>query len=272
MVTRPARSEFREGRFSGLSAGDFDYERHGEGYTAQRRTDPSIAALVHQALGEARTVLNVGAGAGSYEPADRYVLAVEPSLAMRAQRPAFLAPAIDAVAEALPFDDDSVDAAMAIITVHQWPDAEKGLGELRRVTRGPVVVLAFDGEVLHRFWVADYVSDLLEHERRRMPGIEAICSALGPRAEVQTVPVPFDCLDGFSEAFYGRPERFLDDEVRRAQSFWGFAKPGVEDDFVASLRADLHSGKWDDRYGALRSLPFYEGSLRLIRATKDRRS
>jgi SAM-dependent methyltransferase len=271
MVTRPARSDFERVRFRGLSAGDFDYERHGAGYTAQRLTDPSIAALVHQSLGEARTVLNVGAGAGSYEPEDRHVLAVEPSPAMRAQRPAHLAPAIDAVAEALPFDDDSVDAAMAMITVHQWPDAARGLGELRRVTRGPVVVLTFDGEALDRFWLADYVPELLEHERRRMPVIEAICSALGPQTEVQIVPVPFDCLDGFSEAFYGRPERFLDDEVRRAQSFWGFAEPGVEDGFVANLRADLASGQWDERYGALRSRPFYEGSLRLIRATRDRR-
>jgi SAM-dependent methyltransferase len=219
---------------------------------------------VHHALGGARTVLNVGAGAGSYEPEDCHVLAVEPSSAMRAQRPAHLAPAIDAVAEALPFDDDAVDAAMAMITVHQWPDAARGLAELRRVTRGPVVVLTFDGEALDRFWLADYVPELLEHERRRMPLIEAICSALGGETEVRTVPVPFDCVDGFSEAFYGRPERFLDDEVRRAQSFWGFAEPGVEDGFVASLRADLASGAWDDRHGALRSLPSYEGSLRLI--------
>lgn len=269
--SRPAKSDFAATRFEALSAGDFDYERHGHGYTAQRRTDPRIAALVNQALGDAQTVLNVGAGAGSYEPEDREVLAVEPSPAMRAQRPAHLAPAIDAVAEALPFDDDSVDAAMAMITVHQWPDAAKGLGEMRRVTRGPVVVLTFDGEALDRFWLADYIPELLEHERRRMPLIEAICAALGPETEVQTVPVPFNCLDGFSEAFYGRPERFLDDEVRRAQSFWGFANPGVEDRFVASLRADLASGSWDERHGALRTQPFYRGSLRLIRATTDRR-
>jgi SAM-dependent methyltransferase len=253
-------------------AGDHDYDRHGHGYTAQRRTDPRIAALIAEALGEARTVLNVGAGAGSYEPADRHVVAIEPSATMRMQRPAHLAPAIDAVAEALPLDDRSVDAAMAIITVHQRPDAARGLSEMRRVSRGPVVVLTFDGDALDSFWLADYVPELIEHERRRVPGIEAICSALGSRTEAQTVPVPFDCLDGFSEAFYGRPERFLDDEVRRSQSFWGFAKPGVEDRFVDSLRADLASGQWDERYGALRSRPFYEGSLRLIRATRDHRS
>ena len=264
MVTRPARSEFVDTRFRSLSAGDFDYERHGRGYTAQRRTDPRIAGIVHKALGKARTVLNVGAGAGSYEPEDRYVLAVEPSAAMRAQRPAHRAPAIDAVAEALPFDDDSVDAAMAMVTVHQWPDAAKGLGELRRVARGPVVVLTFDGEALDRFWLADYVPELMEHERGRLPGIETICRALGPETAVQTVPVPFDCLDGFSEAFYGRPERFLDDEVRRAQSFWGFADPGVEARFVASLSEELASGAWDERYGEWRSRPSFHGALRLI--------
>jgi SAM-dependent methyltransferase len=264
MVTRPARSEFLETRFSGLSAGDFDYERHGHGYTAQRRTDPRIAEFVHEALGEARIVLNVGAGAGSYEPADRYVLAVEPSARMRAQRPAHLAPAIDAVAEALPLDDQSVDAAMATVTVHQWPDAAKGLSEMRRVARGPVVVLTFDGEALDRFWLANYVPDLMEHERRRLPPIETICAALGPESEVRPVPVPLDCLDGFSEAFYGRPERFLDDKARRSQSFWGFAEPGVENRFVASLSEELASGAWDERYGEWRSRPSFQGALRLI--------
>ena len=129
-----------------LSTGDFDYDALGSGYARQRRTDPRIAALVHAALGPARTVLNVGAGAGSYEPADRHVIAIEPSAAMRAQRPAHLTPAIHGVAEKLPLDDKSVDAAMATLTVHQWGDLEKGLGELVRVTRGPIVVLTFDGE------------------------------------------------------------------------------------------------------------------------------
>src|SRR4051794_26583567 len=120
-------------------AGDFDYERRGAGYAAVRRRDPRIAARVHAALGDSRTVLNVGAGAGSYEPADRYVLAVEPSAAMRAQRPREAAPAVQAVAEHLPFDDDAFDAAMATVTVHQWPDLAAGLREMRRVARGPVV-------------------------------------------------------------------------------------------------------------------------------------
>src|SRR4051794_19484486 len=133
-------------------AGDFDYERGGTGYAVRRRTDPRIAARVHAALGDARTVLNVGAGAGSYEPTDRVVTAVEPSAAMRAQRPADR-PAIDAQAENLPFPDGSFDAAMAMVTVHQWPDLDGGLRELRRVSRGPVVMLTFDPDSLDRLWL-----------------------------------------------------------------------------------------------------------------------
>ena len=248
-------------------AGDFDYELQGHGYTAERRTDPRIAAVVHEGLGAARTVVNVGAGAGSYEPEDRYVLAVEPSPAMRAERPSHLAPAIDAVAEALPLDDRSVDAAMAVITVHQWADARGGLSELRRVSRGPVVVLTFDAEALSRFWLADYVPELIEHERRRLPPIDAICSALGPGARVREVPVPADCLDGFLEAFYARPERFLDESVRRSQSAWAFVDPSVEARFVTSLGSDLRSGVWEERYGAWRSRPAFKGALRLISAS-----
>ncbi|MDP9397071.1 MAG: class I SAM-dependent methyltransferase, partial [Actinomycetota bacterium] len=131
-------------------AGDVHYAGSGAGYGSYRRTEPRIAARVHAALGPARTVLNVGAGAGSYEPTDRHVLAVEPSAAMRARRPPQLVPAIDAVAEALPFDDDAVDAAMAMLTVHQWPDPVAGLAELRRVARGPVVVLTFDPDAFDR--------------------------------------------------------------------------------------------------------------------------
>ena len=246
------------------SAGDFDYELHDRGYSARRRTDPRIARLIHDALGSARTVLNVGAGTGSYEPEDRHVLAVEPSPAMRAQRPPQLAPAIDAVAEALPFDDDSVDAAMAVASVHQWADARKGLGELRRVARGPVVILTFDGDALDRLWLADYVPEMMEHERRRLPRIETILAALGPDATVRPVAVPADCVDGFIEAFYARPEAFLAEEVRRSQSAWAFVDRAVEERFVTSLRQDLASGGWDDRYGHWRAKPQFEGALRLI--------
>jgi SAM-dependent methyltransferase len=247
-----------------LAAGDFDYDKHGGGYAQQRRTDPRIAALVHQAFGNARIILNVGAGAGSYEPADRHVIAIEPSAAMRAQRPAHLTPAIHGVAENLPLDDQSVDASMAMVTIHQWRDTKKGLSELRRVTRGPIIILTFDGDALDRFWLADYIAELMAAERRRYPKMEFLRENLGGNIQIQTVPIPIDCVDGFTEAFYARPERFLDPAVRRSQSAWGFVEKTAEDRFVKTLTADLNSGAWETRYGHWRQLPFFEGSLRLI--------
>ena len=208
--------------------------------------------------------LNVGAGAGSYEPLDRFVLAVEPSAAMRGQRPARLAPAIIGVAENLPFDDQSVDASMAMLTAHQWSDLGKGLSELRRVTRGPVVVLTFDGTALDRFWLADYVPELIVAERRRCPAIHAIRTGLGGTSEVRPIPVPIDCIDGFTEAFYARPERLLDPDVRLSQSGWSFVDDEVQKRFVRTLTDDLKSGAWDARYGQWRQWPSFEGSLRLI--------
>jgi len=248
-------------------AGDFDYEAHGTGYAAVRRPDPRIGARVHAALGAARTVVNVGAGAGSYEPEDRPVVAVEPSAAMRAQRARSLLPAVDATAERLPFDDGAFDAAMAMVTIHQWSDLDRGLRELRRVARGPVVILTFDGDALDRLWLAEYAPELVVAEARRMPPIDRVLGALGGTATVAEVPIPLDCTDGFTEAFYGRPERFLDPAVRRAQSAWGFVAPGVEDRAVAALRHDLEHGAWDARFGALRTQPEFVGAVRLVVAT-----
>jgi SAM-dependent methyltransferase len=246
------------------SAGDFDYDAHGQGYAQHRRTDPRIAACVYRALGSARTVLNVGAGAGSYEPEDRHVIAIEPSVAMRAQRLAHRVPAIHGVAQNLPLDDQSVDASMAMVTVHQWPDLKKGLAELRRVTRGPIVVLTFDGDALDRYWLVDYVPELMGVERRRYPAIDTIGQGIGKKTEVQAIPIPIDCIDGFTEAFYARPERFLDAAVRRSQSAWGSVDAKVEERFIQKLGHDLQTGAWDERYGQWRKMPFFEGSLRLI--------
>ena len=243
--------------------GDFDYDAHGGGYAQRRRPDPRIEAMVHAALGEARTVLNVGAGAGSYEPLDRHVIAVEPSAAMRAQRPAHR-PAIVGFAEQLPLDDASVDAAMAMYTVHHWADLDTGLAELRRVTRGPIVVMSGDADAFDRLWVSDYAPELLAAETKRTPSIAHIAQRIGPNSEVLTVPVPLDCTDGFVEAFYGRPERLLDPAVRKAQSSWAFIAEGVEARFVEALTRDLASGRWDERYGHLRTQPTFEGALRLI--------
>src|SRR5919198_1530947 len=189
-----------------------DYEHHGRTYARHRRSDPRIAARIHTALGDARTVLNVGAGAGSYEPDDRWVLAVEPSATMRAQRPPGAAPAIDARAEALPFDDDAFDAAMACVTIHHWTPPQAGLAELRRVAHGPVVVFTFDLEALPR-WQQEYLHEGLVLERPRFPAIDEVAAALGGRTRVEHIPTPGDCEDGFFEAFWRRPEALLDPEV-----------------------------------------------------------
>lgn len=244
--------------------GAVDYSRNGDNYAEKRRADPRIAAQLHAALGGARTVLNVGAGAGNYEPLDRYVLAIEPSAAMRAQRPRHLAPAIDARAEQLPLSDKCVDAAMASITIHQWTDLKQGLREMRRVTRGPIVILAFDPDRLDRYWLYHYVPELLAIERKRDPTIRAVCEGLGGRSEVRSVAVPIDCTDGFSEAYYARPERFLDESARKSQSAWGFLAPEVERRFVETLSRELASGEWDRKFGSWRRLPTFDGSLCLI--------
>jgi SAM-dependent methyltransferase len=240
------------------------YERIGHGYARLRREDPRIAERINAALGDARTVVNVGAGAGSYEPTDRDVTAVEPSAAMRAQRPAGGKPAVDAVAESLPFADNVFDAAMATITVHQWPDLDAGLREMRRVSRGPVVILTFDGDVLARFWLAEYAPEVIAKERLRYPSLEHVCAVLGGHARVEAVAIPQDCVDGWGEAFYARPERFLDPGVRLAQSAWGLVGETEVARSVRRLRADLETGEWDRRFGHLRELAAYDGSLRLV--------
>ena len=251
-------------RFSDGSAGDADYGEIGTGYARVRQPDPRIAAQFHAALGDARTVLNVGAGAGSYEPTDREVTAVEPSASMRAQRPDWLSPAIDATAETLPFDDDSFDAAMASVTVHQWPDLEAGLAGLRRVATGPVVILTFDPVPPQHWWVMDYVPELLEVESHRMPPIDRIAAAIGPVVEVQTVMIPHDCTDGFGQALFSRPVRMLDPATRRAMSAWSFVPDDVVARFEAELAADLESGAWDEKYGHFRELAEFDGGLRLV--------
>lgn len=248
-------------------AGDVDYEALGAGYGARRQADPRIAALVHAALGTARTVLNVGAGSGNYEPTDRPVLAVEPSAAMRAQRPATALPAVDAVAEDLPFDDDSVDAAMAVATVHQWADPARGLAEMRRVSRGPVVVLTFDSDVFDDYWLMEYGPELAAPDRDRMPSPAWILETLGGSGSIEAVPIPLDCTDGFVEAYYGRPEAYLDPRVRAAQSVWRFVSDDVVDRVVARLASALDAGAWDARHGHLRTTPLFAGSLRLIRSS-----
>lgn len=240
-----------------------DYEQHGRTYARYRRADPRIAARIHAALGDAETVLNIGAGSGSYEPADRWVLAVEPSATMRAQRPPGAAPVIDARAEALPFDDDSVDAAMACVTIHHWQPVEAGLAELRRVARGPVVVFTFDLDHLPA-WQQDHLAEGIEIERPRFQSLEAVAAALGGRTRIERFPTPADCTDGFFEAFWNRPEQLLDPAVRGAQSMWALLPPGVEERIVERLDIALESGAWDAEHGHLREMEEYDGALRLV--------
>jgi hypothetical protein len=246
------------------SAGDADYGKIGACYATYRQPDPRIAVRIHAALGPARTVLNVGAGAGSYEPIDRAVTAVEPSASMRAQRPSHLPPAVDATAEHLPFPDRQFDASMATFTVHQWSDLRAGLAEMRRVTCGPVVILTCDPDALGRFWLHEYAPEVTRVEAGRYPPIASVAAALSGRTEVLHVPIPIDCRDGFNEAYYGRPELLLDKDARQACSGWSFVSPSAVERFVETLRRDLSDGTWDARYGRFRSQPEFDGPLRLV--------
>ena len=190
--------------------------------------------------------------------------AVEPSPSLQTKRPSQAAPSVAGSAERLPFADRSLAAAMAMVTVHQWSDLAAGLRELRRVASGPVVVLTFDPIALQRFWIGDYWPELLASEVRRFPSLPRIAAALGGPAAVTPVPIPIDCADGFLEAYYARPEAFLDPAVRAAQSSWTFVRPDHVRAGLVRLAADLDSGRWAERYGELRTRPTFDGSLRLL--------
>lgn len=246
-----------------MSAYEVDYEEHGGTYTRFRRTDPHIASTIREALGNAETVLNVGAGAGSYEPSDRWVLAVEPSATMRAQRPPGAAPAIDARAEALPLDDDAVDAAMACVTIHHWRPPARGLSEMRRVARGPVVIFTFDLDRMPA-WQLDYLHEALAVERQFFPSLDEVAGALGGRTRIERLRTPGNCADGFNEAYWRRPEALLDPAVRACQSTWARIGRQAEARIIHRLEADLRSGEWDRQHGHLRDQESFDGSLALV--------
>ena len=219
------------------------------------------------ALGDAQTILNIGAGAGSYEPADRYVVALEPSPAMRAQRIALgRGPAVIGSSEAIPFDDGAFDASMAMVTIHHWMDITNGLREMRRVTRGPIVLLTFDPERMADFWIADYFPEVIAVESGRFPTMAQLREMLGGDVQINPVRIPLNCRDGFTEAYYGRPEAFLEDGVRRAQSCWSFLPAGLEEVLVGRFAEALASGAWDKKYGHLRKQREATYSLCLVRA------
>lgn len=243
------------------------YDRIGQGYAQQRRPDPRIADRIEKALGDARTVVNVGAGTGSYEPAGREVTAVEPSEVMIAQRPPGSAPAIRAQAEELPFDDDGFDAAMAVITAHHWSDAAAGMREMTRVSSRRVVVATFDPEPLRGLWlVTEYFPRALEiHADAMLPIEEQVGMLEGAAAvAVDEVPVARDCPDLFFCALWDRPELHLDPAVRRASSVWHMMDEEEVESGLARLRADLESGAWDERHGHLRDAPELDVGLRLL--------
>jgi len=246
-----------------MSSGQL-YDSIGATYTVTRRTEPRIAAQVWAALGDAQTVLNVGAGTGSYEPPGRDVIAVEPSALMRAQRPAGAAPCVAAAAESLPFEDQSFDAAMAIATVHHWQDPIAGLREMRRVARR-VVVFSHDSSDTgwrRRFWLTrDYLPEVADLLVGR-PSLTELARAIGGRTE--PVLIPWDCADGFFEAYWRRPEAYLDENVRRGISVWASVGPDAEQRAVRSLRDDLASGRWAERNRDIVDLDAAELGLRLL--------
>jgi SAM-dependent methyltransferase len=243
-------------------SGEAFYDSIGLTYTVTRRTEPRIAEQIWAALGSARTVLNVGAGTGSYEPPDRRVVAVEPSAVMRSQRPPHAAPCLAASAEHLPFADQSFDAAMAIATIHHWRDPIAGLREMRRVA-GRVVVFTFDAAGLSQFWLArDYLPELLAELLADHPSLAEEAQVIGAR--IEPVLVPWDCADGFFEAYWRRPDAYLDEQVRRGISTWARLGPQVEQRAVRSLGDDLASGRWAERNRDLIDLDAADFGLRLL--------
>jgi SAM-dependent methyltransferase len=233
------------------------YDTIGSNYAELRKPDPRIARIIERALGPAQTVLNVGAGTGSYEPAGRAVTAVEPSGEMIRKCGPAAAKAIQANADGLPFADKSFDASMAILTIHHWPDKEAGLREMRRVTRGPIVL--FDPS--HRPWLTDYVPELAPLDETQMPILSDCERWLGP-VQITPVLVPHDCSDGFLYAYWRRPAAYLDPYKRSgSSSFWAVrnAEAGLQ-----KLKQDLETGAWERRYAELLALDEYDAGYRLL--------
>ena len=236
------------------------YDTIGLNYANLRRPDPRIAQQIEAALGSAETVLNVGAGAGSYEPSSRQITAVEPSAEMIGQRPASDATVIQGSAERLPFENGSFDAAMAVLTIHHWSDKKKGVAEMRRVTNGKIVLLTYDPS-FRGFWLADYFPALVTLDEGQMPGMAKFESWLGP-VSISPVPIPHDCTDGFLVGYWRRPAAYLDERVRAAMSsFWALG--GVSDG-LAKLESDLKSGQWERRYSNLLALETLDCGYRLV--------
>lgn len=239
------------------------YDQIGATYTSTRRPDPRIAAAIRRGLGQAARVVNVGAGAGAYEPADRLVVAVEPSRRMIEQRPAGAVAAIQASAEALPFQSGTFDAALAVLTLHHWSNWRRGLDEMRRVA-DRLVIFTFELEDLGNFWLTQrYFPEIVELSRGQCPSVDEVAAHIGD-CRVESVPVPHDCADGFLAAYWRRPAAYLDSSVRAGMSGFSLPAADVVNRGVARLQADLESGEWERRFGHLRRLEAIDVCYRLL--------
>ena len=247
------------------------YDTIGHGYSRTRREDPRFRVQIDAALADARTVVNVGAGTGAYEPTDRHVIAIEPSDVMAAQRSRDLAPAIRASAGSLPLRDRSVDAAMAVLSLHHWDEErEKGVRELRRVARGAVVILTYDATISGAMWLmADYLPEVAALDLRTFPPPEQLAEWLGGDVRINKLPIPRDTPDWMLGSFWAHPERVLDANARAATSGFARMPTDVVDRVVSNVSRDLASGLWDERYGYLRDLDALDVGLRLVVATSN---
>jgi hypothetical protein len=239
------------------------YDTIGRTYTSKRQPDPRIAAPIQRALNGCVSILNVGAGSGSYEPRHAGVVAVEPSRTMIEQRPVDAAPVVQARAEALPFADRTFDAVLGVLTIHHWQDQAKGLAECARVARSRVVLLTVDFDACSRFWLFDYLPELREVDRHVFPSIELVTEALGP-AEITPVMIPADCRDGFLGAYWKRPSEYLDPGVRASIST--FSKVRDPGDGLGRLQTDIGSGVWARRHSALQGVDELDLGYRILTA------
>lgn len=245
------------------------YDRIGSGYSATRRPDPRIANRIMEALGDSTSVVNIGAGAGAYEPEDRTVIAVDPSVTMIRQRAEGSAQVVQGMAEQLPFEDDAFDAALAILTVHHWTDPRRGLAEMRRVARKRVVILTWDQDIWESFWlIREYLPCMRDLDRRKAVAVDDIVSALG-ECEIVTVPIPHDCMDGFHGAFWRRPEAYLDPCIRAGIYTYASITQDELDVGLRRLAADIHNGTWEKRHRELCDADEIDLGYRLVIARMD---
>ncbi len=247
-----------------MAQGKPTYDRIGTGYAATRKPDPRVAQRIWTALGDARRVLNVGAGTGSYEPPQCQVVAVEPSVVMAAQRQPDAAPCVIASAEALPFLEQTFDAVLCVLTVHHWSDLAAGFAELRRVARHRIVILTWEQEIAERFWLVErYLPEVRVLDAARAVSLARFAELL-PGAHFETVPVPHDCQDGFFGAFWQRPAAYLEPQVRAGMSCLRQIVPNALERGLAQLRAELEDGTWQRLFGQLRERAELDLGYRLV--------